>query len=127
MTSEEFDEMVVARTEKIKTTLASKAEEYAVDGDRFHNFKVAARIKAESPEESLHGMMVKHEVSVMDLIEMADSEPTRITEALVDAKIGDFINYLILLEGLLRQRCRQNQIEVFKKSFDSCSKTPDEG
>ena len=54
-------------------------------------------------------MMLKHEVSVLDLVEWSESEPTRITEELIDEKIGDNINYLILLEGMLKHRIKKPQ------------------
>ncbi len=104
-----FNKIVAKRIDKIQATLARKEKEYAADNDRFHNFRVAARIADTTPERALHGMMLKHEVSAMDLIEWADRCPERLTEALIDEKIGDFINYLILLEGLLTERVNKRQ------------------
>jgi len=104
-----FDEIVNSRVLKIKQTLGSKAKEYASKTDRFHNFNIAGRIANTTPEKALYGMMLKHEVSVFDLIEMADTEPEKLTVALIDEKIGDNINYLILLEGLLKKRV-ENEI-----------------
>ena len=103
-----FDAIVQSRLEKIVSTLKSKASEYSKKGNRFHHFKVASRIKNETPEKALYGMMIKHEVSVLDMID----NPTDacITEKLVDEKIGDLVNYLILLEGLLKER-------LFKKTL----------
>jgi len=102
-----FDEILSTRLEKIKTILGAKAKEYASNDDRFHNFNVAGRIAGVTPEKALYGMMLKHEVSVTDLIELAGAEPSKLNEAIIDEKIGDNINYLILLEGLLKQRCRE--------------------
>lgn len=95
-----FDNLIERRLEKIRFTLTKKAQEYATSNDRFHNFKVAAQIENTTPEKALKGMMVKHEVSVKDLIEGRGD----ITAALIDEKIGDNINYLILLEGLLKEK-----------------------
>ena len=106
MNAEQFNKIVDARCDKIKATLTKKAGEYASDTDRFHNFTVAARMIDTTPEKALKGMMLKHEVSVMDLIEWADVAPEKLTEALIDEKIGDNINYLLLLEGLLLQAGR---------------------
>ena len=101
----DFDKVVEARTEAIKLTLMAKAKEYVSNGDRFHNFNVAARIGDTTPEVALLGMMSKHIVSVLDLITWAGVSPDRITRELIDEKIGDNINYLILLEGMLKQNC----------------------
>lgn len=98
----EFDMVVEARCEKINKVLVAKAKEYAQGQNRFHNFDVAARIHDTTPEQALLGMMSKHLVSVIDLI----NDPECATEYLVDEKVGDTVNYLILLEGLLLRRLR---------------------
>lgn len=100
----EFSEVVDERINKIIDTLQEKGIEYSGDGDRFHNFKVAGRIIGVTPEKALQGMMLKHIVSVFDLIDWTETDDGRITTELIDEKIGDAINYLILLEGMLKQR-----------------------
>lgn len=100
----DFATTVSQRCSKIKNVLQAKAQEYASSVSRFHNFEVAARIADTTPEKALKGMMLKHEVSVMDLIEWAESSPGKLSLAIIDEKIGDNINYLILLEGLLKLR-----------------------
>lgn len=100
----EFSEVVDERINNIIDTLRDKAIEYSGSGDRFHNFNVGARIIGSTPEEALRGMMMKHLVSVFDLIDWATYEDDRLTEVMIDEKIGDLINYLILLEGMLKRR-----------------------
>ena len=95
-----FERLVERRITKIRSTLMRKAKEYASDKDRFHNFKVAALMNTTTPEKALKGMMLKHEVSVLDMI----NSPEKVTKEMVDEKIGDNINYLILLEGLLKEK-----------------------
>ena len=97
MIPQDFDEMVVERCNKIKNTLTSKAAEYAFNNDRLHNFKVAGQLADTSPEQALWGMAMKHLVSVTDLIN-GNLENSR---KIVDEKLGDMINYLILLEAVL--------------------------
>lgn len=99
-----FDKLVDRRIYLIKETLQKKNKEYASKDNRFHNFNAAGRKYNRTPEQALVGMMSKHEVSVDDLVEWAGTTPERITTKLIDEKIGDNINYLILLEGLLRKR-----------------------
>ena len=98
-----FDQVIQHRTDAIHNTLDKKAKEYASDTDRFHNFRVAARINKTTPERALKGMMLKHEVSVLDMIE----NPHVLSEERINEKIGDNINYLILLEGLLKERLNE--------------------
>lgn len=97
-----FDQLVDERCNAIKETLINKAKEYASDQDRFHNFNVVARIFDTTPEKALMGMMAKQLVSVMDMVEWTDSDPTKLSRQIIDEKINDSICYLILLEGLLK-------------------------
>jgi hypothetical protein len=105
MKTEQFNEIVAERIESIQNVLANKAKEYSSDYDRLANFKVAAALasRPETPEQALWGMMRKHLVSVIDIIDQtaignAPSDHMR------NEKIGDSINYLILLEALLIER-----------------------
>lgn len=95
MDQKTFDKILTNRIDAIRSTLESKAEEYAIN-DRLYNFKRAAEILRTTPARALAGIWMKHVVSVIDLIEGA-VEPT---EYLVNEKIGDSINYLILLEAI---------------------------
>ena len=97
MKNDRFDILVTARIRKIESVLKSKAGEYASDKDRLHNFKVAARIKGETPLKALDGMLVKHEVCYRDMVDGR----AKLTKEFVDEKIGDFINYLILAEAVI--------------------------
>ena len=68
-------------------------------GDRLYNFKRAAEISQTTPQKALIGMFLKHLVSVFDL---ADGK-LESTPAMVNEKVGDAINYLILLEAILKE------------------------
>lgn len=103
-----FEDCIENRIQYIREVLSAKAEEYATGDNRFHNFDVAARILNITPEQALQGMMLKHIVSVFDLVEWADANPDLLTKQIIDEKVGDTINYLILLEGLLLRRVEGN-------------------
>jgi hypothetical protein len=97
MNTTDFNTLVDARIEKIRATLKKKAGEYAQNDDRLYNFRKAAAVDGETPARALWGMAKKHLVSVMDLKDgLLPSTPE-----MVDEKIGDMINYLILLEAVL--------------------------
>lgn len=89
MTNETFETILTGTFDKIKSVLLAKADEYAADGDRLHNFKRAAQ-------------MCKHTVSIYDLIEGYE-QGRAIEPELWDEKIIDHINYLILLRVALRE------------------------
>jgi len=105
MTQQEFDQVLDSRIAAMRQVLAGKAEEYASGEDRLHNFKVAAKLAAnpESPEQALWGMLRKHLVSVIDIID-GTGRGGYSSRAKIDEKIGDAINYLVLLEALLIER-----------------------
>ena len=113
MNTKQFNQILDRRLKLSKEILSNKAKEYATT-DRLHNFKVAARILNTTPEDALRGMMMKHIVSVFDLIDNVDDNNNNLMAAteldkslyirLIEEKIGDTINYLILLESLLKER-----------------------
>ncbi len=100
--TEEFDLVVSSRIKRIQQVLNKKAAEYSKPHDRMHNFNWAAQLdEGQTTEEALWGMMKKHLASVHDLVHASHYAPASITEELIDEKIGDSINYLILLEASL--------------------------
>lgn len=99
MTSDQFNEVVKERIEKCLSVICKKAKEYANDTDRLRAFKAAAAIEKTSPYEALGGMLAKHIVSIYDML--GDAE--RYSKDKWDEKIGDTINYLLLLDALLNE------------------------
>lgn len=101
MNTEKFDKIVEKRLESIKNTLLVKAKEYAKgDEDRLHNFNRGAQITGQSREKVLQGFMLKHLVSVFDMID----DPSKATEYMINEKIGDLITYCVLLEASFKDR-----------------------
>ena len=105
MDSIKFNEIVKNRIDLINSVLVSKGKEYANDDDRFINFRDGARMTRSSPEEVLWFYMTKHTVSVKKIIDEVDSNLA--SKELIQEKIGDMINYLILLEGMLYERHKE--------------------
>ena len=102
MNTIEFNKIIEERIKKCCDMLIKKADEYATE-DRLHNFKIAAKLQNCTPITALAGMMCKHTVSVYDLIR--DNEKGKnIPETLWEEKIGDSINYLLLLTALLHDK-----------------------
>ena len=107
MKNKEFENILDERTKKMKKTLSSKGKEYSGEGtDRLHNFKVAARKRNTTPEDALMGMKVKHDVSLDDIIDNMKKGIMPPLE-LLEEKIGDEINYWVLLEAVIKERIRQ--------------------
>lgn len=105
MNAERFNEILERRIAQTREVLGAKAEEYATDADRLHNFKAAGELSNTTPEQALWGMWVKHLISVRDMCN-SSIPPTR---AKLDEKIGDAVNYAILLESLFIERIEDGE------------------
>lgn len=102
MTDKDFRDILNETLTGTKITLGSKGREYA-RGDRLSNFKRAASFLGTTPEAALIGMLNKHIVSIYDMVDDLDSNPQH-PELQWNEKIGDAINYLILLKALIHER-----------------------
>lgn len=102
MNTPEFNKVVEAQLNRITNVLIKKAAEYNLGTDRLAVFKHAAAISEETPEQALFGFMLKHIISITDMINSKKAYP----EALWNEKITDICNYLILLQGLLEDTGR---------------------
>lgn len=101
MTRKEFyDKILIPRLDSIQLSLEIKANEYAQNNRAFHNFEKTASINGVRPEEALWGMASKHLVSIIDMVYSNKS----FDDKYIDEKIGDMINYLILLEGMMKNK-----------------------
>jgi len=124
----EFNRVLERRLKLTEEVLGSKEKEYANKEDRFHNFNVIAEVLECTPIEALIGPMSKHIFSVIDILtaqkydpwlfksmikhinnqtkileEKSSEKSKHLTLKYLDEKIGDTINYLILLEGILHE------------------------
>lgn len=90
-----FNDLVEKQLELCKEVLVKKSDEYATE-DRLHNFKVAAAFQQCTPEQALFGFLTKHLVSISDMCKSGDTY----SKDIWDEKIGDSINYLLLLKAL---------------------------
>lgn len=99
MTEFEFDQMVNDTCDSIKKTLVQKGKEYRRNKNVFHNFEEAARKKQVSREFALDFMALKHEISIDDMTKDLDKGILP-TEAMIEEKFGDAINYLIIKKAM---------------------------
>lgn len=102
MTPVDFNKVVEDQLARIQRVLVKKENEYSLGTDRLSVFKHGAGITEETPEQVLYGFMLKHIISVTDMV---NSKATY-SEELWNEKITDICNYLILLQGLLRDTGR---------------------
>lgn len=101
MTDTEFDTILQNRLKRIGEILGVKAQEYARE-DRLSNFKKAASAMSTTPEKTCVAFWMKHVISINDLAnDTANGKMTSI--AMWEEKIGDAINYLVLLEAIVKE------------------------
>lgn len=98
-----FDQLVKERCEKLVNTISVKGKEYRRNNDVFHNFNRTSQITGETPERALLGFMLKHFVSVLDIIDDLDKGIIP-KEEIVDEKLGDLCTYVVILETMLKKR-----------------------
>ena len=100
MNNTEFQTIVDGCKTNIDTVLGNKAREYSSKTDRLHNFQEAKKImRCNTREYALFGMLNKHLVSVVDIIFKYEKEGILPDENILEEKVGDSINYLILLKA----------------------------
>jgi len=81
--------------------MTRKGMEYSRNEDKLHNFKRAAKMLGVTPEMALVGMMAKHLVSILDMVDDLQYRDSRPAPELLAEKMNDTHNYLYLLEALL--------------------------
>ncbi|ADD81062.1 gp064 [Rhodococcus phage ReqiPoco6] len=112
MDHQTFNVYLEEKFDHIRSVLGTKAAEYVPNegGSRFHNFDVAAAFNNESPEKALWGMLTKHLVSIADMVK---DDPTDHSMAVWDEKIGDALNYLLLLNGMVKDHHETKNLVQF--------------
>jgi len=109
MNVEHFNEIVNDTVSKVQNVLTTKRAEYAFDKDVFHNFIEAAGLMNDglgipsTPVLEAAGYMRKHIVSILDMCK----QPYNLTEHIINEKIVDSINYLILIKAMLLELKRE--------------------
>lgn len=106
MNQKEFDELLNVRMAKARHVLSVKSAEYVRGDDKLHNFKRAARADDVTPERALHGMLLKHYISYLDMLDDLEQGKLPSVET-VEEKFGDIINYFILQEALIKERIQK--------------------
>lgn len=102
MNQERFDLVLEGRISQMRSMLATKSEEYAKGNDRLKNFKDAAALLGETPEQALMGFVAKHIIALKDFVN--DPKMQNIPYSYWSEKIGDIINYMVLLDSLIQER-----------------------
>lgn len=98
-----FEQVVESRLQKVKDVMLVKGKEYRRNGNVYHNFDRAAAMLSQTRERALIGMAAKHIVSLLDIVDDLDNGKVP-SAAMLDEKCGDAVNYILLLEGAIKER-----------------------
>ncbi len=103
MKIQEFKKLLEYRFDKTRETYSTKMTEYANIMDVFKSFREGVGFSFhDTPEGVAWEYACKHLECIKTIISKLPGEVP--TDELLEEKIGDAINYLIILEGLIKER-----------------------
>ena len=103
MKIQKFKKLLESRFDKTRETYSTKMTEYANIMDVLKSFREGVGFSFhDTPEGVAWEYACKHFESIKSIISKLPGEVP--TDELLEEKIGDAINYLIILEGLIKER-----------------------
>lgn len=102
MNSEKFYDLVDEIQSRITNILINKGKEYSTNDNKLHNFDKAGKMSNQTREKALLGFLLKHQVSVDDIVNKIETELPSVE--MLEEKITDILNYYILLEACIKDR-----------------------
>lgn len=100
MTQEKFNVFAKNFVKQTTSVLYAKGKSYALNhSDRLEHFKRAGRYLDTTPKEACLAQLTKHLISIRDMV--CTKEIAKFSPEQWDEKIGDAINYLVLLRALV--------------------------
>jgi len=108
MNAEKFQDILERRIYLMREILVKKAAEYSRGKDRLHNFKRVAGVKGCTVAQANIDGFCKHLVSILDMVDDLGVGKTHSFE-LWEEKLGDAINYLVLLEAIIKENSNANK------------------
>lgn len=101
MNVDRFEDILDTQIKRVRDVLGAKRDEYATANvDVLANFKKSAHLRGCSVPQAISGMMVKHTVSIYDMVESDKEFPPEVW----DEKITDHLNYLILIRAAVAEQ-----------------------
>lgn len=100
MTQEQFNVFAKNFVKQTTSVLYAKGKSYALNrNDRLEHFKQAGKYLDTTPKEACLAQLTKHLISIRDMV--CAKETAKFSPEQWDEKIGDAINYLVLLRALV--------------------------
>jgi hypothetical protein len=108
MTENEFNSIINNRIEKCRETLKRKGKEYSPEEDKLRHFRKTAELTNSTLSDACLGMGMKHIVSIIDIVGSLSHKNGVIMPEVIDEKLGDAINYLLMLEPCIMEDMKIN-------------------
>lgn len=110
MKNEEFIDFVKIKKQQEEELFIIKGNEYTINNDRFHNFKISKYLydlitNKDTMEFVFFSKMVKQIVSVIDIL-----NGKTYTKEILSEKFGDIRVYLLLLEAYLLEKLNSKKV-----------------
>lgn len=105
----EFKEIYEEQKALCNKKVDLKAEQYARI-DRLSNFKEAALLAKETPQQAAWGMVIKHIIWLRDMI--LYDPPASITKEALDEVITDIMVYMVLIKAIIIEQKGENNDRI---------------
>ena len=119
MTRKQFvQDVVQRRVQLIQEVLEHKTSEYADKEDVFKAFTESLPLSFHDTKQAVAWeFMVKHLQSIKMIIEAKAKSGKLPNEKVLEEKIGDAVNYLILIEGMFKEDLEPQKLEESKLKY----------
>lgn len=120
MTRKQFvQDVVQRRVQLIQEVLEHKNSEYADKEDVFKAFTESLPLSFHDTKQAVAWeFMVKHLQSIKMIIEAKAKSGKIPDEKVLEEKIGDAINYLILIEGMFKEDMEPRKLEESRLKYN---------
>lgn len=120
MTRKQFvQDVVQRRVQLIQEVLEHKNSEYADKEDVFKAFTESLPLSFHDTKQAVAWeFMVKHLQSIKMIIEAKAKSGKLPDEKVLEEKIGDAVNYLILIEGMFKEDLQPQKLEESRIKYN---------
>jgi hypothetical protein len=120
MTRKQFvQDVVQRRVQLIQEVLEHKNSEYADKEDVFKAFTESLPLSFHDTKQAVAWeFMVKHLQSIKMIIEAKAKSGKLPNEKVLEEKIGDAVNYLILIEGMFKEDLQPQKLEESRLKYN---------
>ena len=103
MTKEEFDNFLSTVFNRTIKMFNIKRNEYACDDDVFRSFRLGTGFSIhDEPSQVAYEYLCKHLESIRTMVKNSENIETEY----IEEKIGDAMNYLVIIDGLLKEKSK---------------------